>query len=99
MKRVRRATRFVATTVVGAVLVLAGLVMLLTPGPGLVAIAAGLAVLAREFDWARNLLDRIRVRLTTRRHRKADREPAVTEFDAEGPTAHASPPHDARHVA
>lgn len=101
MKGVRRATRVVGTTVVGGVLVGLGLVMLVTPGPGLVAIAAGLAVLAREFAWARRLLERIRLRLTTPRHRKGGiHDPTVTELDA----AHPSPDapvtsHGQRHVA
>ena len=103
MKGVRRATRVVVITVVGTVLVLAGLVMLVTPGPGLVAIAAGLAVLAREFAWARRLLERIRVRLTTPRHRRADaHEAAVTDLDATDPSpdpAGPAAPHDQRYVA
>lgn len=36
--------------------------MLVLPGPGLVAIAGGLAVLAVEFAWARRLLHRARER-------------------------------------
>lgn len=104
MKGVRRATRVVAITVVGTVLVVAGLVMLLTPGPGLVAIAAGLAVLAREFTWARRLLERIRLRLTTPRHRKGgEHDPAVTELDVvrpnNDPGGEPTEPQDQRYVA
>jgi hypothetical protein len=36
--------------------VLAGLAMLVLPGPGLVVIALGLALLALEHDWARRVL-------------------------------------------
>jgi hypothetical protein len=42
----------------GGVLVLAGLAMLVLPGPGVVVILAGLAVLATEFVWARRVLER-----------------------------------------
>ncbi|HZD00467.1 MAG TPA: TIGR02611 family protein [Actinomycetes bacterium] len=42
--------------VVGLALVAAGLVMLITPGPGLAAILAGLALLSTEFAWAKRLL-------------------------------------------
>jgi hypothetical protein len=52
----RPSTRMLADTIVGYVLVAGGLIMLLTPGPGLIAIVAGLAVLARHYRWA----DRIR---------------------------------------
>lgn len=39
---------------------LAGIVMLAVPGPGLLTIAAGLAILASEFSWARRALDAIK---------------------------------------
>jgi len=44
----------------GAALLVAGLVLLVLPGPGLLVLAAGLAVLAVEFHWARRLLARVR---------------------------------------
>ena len=43
-----RTARPVAGTTVGSILVVAGVVMLVTPGPGLIAIAAGTAVLSRH---------------------------------------------------
>ncbi len=72
MRVVRRVSRLVAVSVVGSLLVAAGLVMLLTPGPGLLAIVAGLAVWAREFGWARHLLDRTRERIAARLGRRDD---------------------------
>ncbi len=36
--------------------------MLITPGPGLLLILAGLSVLALEFVWARRLLTRIKAK-------------------------------------
>lgn len=42
----------------GVLLVGAGLAMLVLPGPGLLVIIAGLAILATEFAWAESLLDR-----------------------------------------
>lgn len=44
------------TLVVGLALVLAGLVMLVLPGPGLLIVGLGLALLALEFSLARRLL-------------------------------------------
>jgi len=41
----------------GITLVLLGLILLVLPGPGILTIAAGLAVLATEFVWARRILD------------------------------------------
>jgi uncharacterized protein (TIGR02611 family) len=40
---------------VGSVLLLAGLVMMVTPGPGLLFIFFGLSILALEIKWAREL--------------------------------------------
>jgi uncharacterized protein (TIGR02611 family) len=50
----------VAVAVVGAVVVLVGLILCVLPGPGLLTVAAGLAILATEFEWARRLLHRVR---------------------------------------
>jgi uncharacterized protein (TIGR02611 family) len=44
----------------GFVLLAAGLIMIVTPGPGLLAIGSGLAMLASEFAWAKRLLERSR---------------------------------------
>lgn len=41
----------------GLTLVLVGTFLLVLPGPGILTIAGGLAILAIDFAWARNLLD------------------------------------------
>ncbi|WP_369052135.1 PGPGW domain-containing protein [Kineococcus terrestris] len=46
----------VVVTVVGAALALTGVALLVLPGPGFVLIAAGLAVLASQYAWARRPL-------------------------------------------
>ena len=43
--------------VLGGVLTLAGIALLVLPGPGFVLVAAGLAVLATRFSWAQKPLD------------------------------------------
>ena len=43
--------------VLGGLLTLAGIAMLALPGPGFVLVAAGLAVLATRFSWAKKPLD------------------------------------------
>jgi tellurite resistance protein TerC len=55
-----RAARKVVVAVIGGTLLLAGVLMLVLPGPAFVVIPAGLAVLAIEFTWARRLLRRAR---------------------------------------
>jgi uncharacterized protein (TIGR02611 family) len=44
----------------GFTLLAIGVVMILTPGPGLLTILLALGVLAAEFVWARRLLDRLK---------------------------------------
>lgn len=58
-KTVHHAKRWVKI-VIGFTLLLIGVVMLITPGPGWLIIALGLAVLAAEFVWARRWLDKIK---------------------------------------
>ena len=53
-----RSSKRVAVAVLGAVLVVGGLAMLVLPGPGILVVIAGLAVLATEFAWAEHLLDK-----------------------------------------
>ncbi len=52
--------RRVFLVIAGFTLLLAGVVMLVTPGPGIAAIFLGLGLLAAEFVWARRLMDRIK---------------------------------------
>ena len=56
---IQRAKRLVKI-VVGFTLLLLGVIMLVTPGPGAVAIGFGLALLAAEFVWAQRLLNRLK---------------------------------------
>ena len=46
-------------TIAGAAMTLAGLAMLVTPGPAFVVIPIGLAMLALEFTWAERALERV----------------------------------------
>lgn len=47
--------RWALTMFIGAVLLVLGLVMMVTPGPGLLFIFFGLSILALELEWAREL--------------------------------------------
>ena len=61
IKTLQQAKR-VVRVVIGFTVLLAGVVMLVTPGPGLAVIAGGLAILAAEFAWARWLLKKLKER-------------------------------------
>lgn len=69
-------------TLVGALLVLAGVIMLVTPGPGLVVIAAGLAVWATEYAFARRWLEHVRARLHAQRVRIEEKLRSRRDDDA-----------------
>jgi tellurite resistance protein TerC len=55
-----KAARRIVIGVVGATVVLIGVIMLVTPGPALIVIPVGLAILSLEFTWARHWLKRLR---------------------------------------
>ena len=57
---IRRAIVFI----LGVSIVLVGVIMIVTPGPAIVVIPAGLALLATEFLWARQLLKKLKERIT-----------------------------------
>ncbi|MBO0829612.1 MAG: TIGR02611 family protein [Streptosporangiales bacterium] len=50
----------IAVFVVGVAVILGGLIMLVTPGPGWLAVIAGFGLLATEFGWARRALHKAR---------------------------------------
>ena len=53
---IARNSKRVAITIAGFAVVLAGVAMLVLPGPGIVVIIAGLAILGTEYVWAQRLL-------------------------------------------
>jgi uncharacterized protein (TIGR02611 family) len=56
--RTRHPAYRIAFAIAGSLVLLAGIVMLVTPGPAFVAIPVGLAMLSLEFAWAERALDR-----------------------------------------
>lgn len=74
-----RRVRLVAITIVGGLLTLAGLAMLVLPGPGLLALVAGLAILASEYAWARRHLDRAKGAAQKAKDKVARRSKAAPE--------------------
>ncbi|MFV1994293.1 MAG: PGPGW domain-containing protein [Verrucomicrobiales bacterium] len=58
-----RQARRIVILVVGSSVILFGLALVFLPGPAIVVIPLGLAILAIEFAWARRWLRHLRVRL------------------------------------
>ena len=51
-----RTLRRIAVAIIGGTVVATGVIMIVTPGPAVVVIPAGLAILAVEFEFARRWL-------------------------------------------
>lgn len=68
-----KAARRIAVGVVGATVLLIGVVMLVTPGPALIVIPVGLAILSIEFTWARSWLKRLRESISNRNSNQLNR--------------------------
>ncbi len=59
----------IAITVVGVSILVIGIVMIIAPGPALILIPVGLAILGLEFAWARLWLKRLRESISSRNMR------------------------------
>lgn len=60
IQRVLRLGKRIGIAIAGAVVVLAGVVMLVIPGPGILTIALGLGILSLEFERPRVWLQRMK---------------------------------------
>jgi len=83
LRFIRRSTVLVGVGLAGGTVTAAGVVMLVTPGPGLLVIVTGLAILATQFAWAERALERMKARARSARDkasaRRYDRRAARTE--------------------
>jgi hypothetical protein len=75
-----RLVRKIAVAVGGVLLILAGIVMMVLPGPGVVAILAGLGLLGTEFPAARRVSERVQGYIRTAWHKV--RPPKKVKTDA-----------------
>ena len=55
-----RQARRIAIVIIGFTVLLAGLALIVLPGPAFIVIPVGLGILSIEFAWARRWLNRIR---------------------------------------
>lgn len=67
-----KAARRIVIGVVGATVLLIGVLMIVTPGPAFIVIPVGLAILSIEFAWARRWLRTLRETISTRNANKRD---------------------------
>lgn len=66
IKQTYKLAKRIAITVIGATVLVVGIVMIVAPGPALVLIPVGLAILGLEFAWARLWLKRLRESISSR---------------------------------
>ena len=59
-RRYLRLARTIVVLIVGGTVVILGVLMIVTPGPALIVVPAGLAILATEFAWARRWLTKLK---------------------------------------
>jgi len=62
LKLLLRSSVQVGVATLGFILLAVGIVLLFLPGPGLLVVIAGLAVLATQFAWAERALRQVKVR-------------------------------------
>jgi uncharacterized protein (TIGR02611 family) len=55
LSRLPHPIRWALTMLIGVILLILGLIMLVTPGPGILFLFFGISILALELEWAREL--------------------------------------------
>ena len=60
--------------IVGGLVLLAGIALLVLPGPAVIVIPAGLAILATEFDWAKRWKDRFKQKVHEMREKHRNKK-------------------------
>ena len=70
-------TTKIVVTLVGGLVLLAGVIMIFTPGQGILAIVLGLAILATEYAWAERWLRKARDKAAEARRRAEAMDPKV----------------------
>ncbi|MDX1404738.1 MAG: PGPGW domain-containing protein [Woeseiaceae bacterium] len=72
LKQSYKLAKRVVIAIIGASVLLVGVIMIVTPGPAMVLIPVGLAILGLEFAWARVWLKRLRESISARNSREQD---------------------------
>ncbi len=64
IRLIRTNFRRLVILIIGGIVLLSGIAMMVLPGPGILVIIAGLAILAKEFTWAERTLDKAKQQAT-----------------------------------
>jgi uncharacterized protein (TIGR02611 family) len=79
MRHILRHTKKIIILVVGLTVIGIGIALLVLPGPGIVVVIAGLAILATEFAWAQGLLDRAKMHYQRAKQKVTKDSPSSSE--------------------
>ncbi len=71
--------RRTVVAVIGFTVLLIGLAMVVLPGPAVIVIPLGLAILATEFVWAKGILEKARATIARKRTRKKGQSNAADD--------------------
>lgn len=66
IKKTYKVAKRIVVAVIGLSVLVIGIVMIVAPGPALILIPVGLAILGLEFAWARHWLKRLRQGISSR---------------------------------
>lgn len=69
LSQTKKLVRKVGIAIAGTALMIAGVILLVLPGPGLLLIALGLFVLSLEFNWADKYFKRLRAKVDEQKGR------------------------------
>ncbi|MDB5170200.1 MAG: Protein of unknown function, transrane [Candidatus Saccharibacteria bacterium] len=58
-----KVARKIGVAIIGFPILLAGIAMLVLPGPGLLVVLLGLLIISWEFEWAKNYVEKVRTQL------------------------------------
>ncbi len=70
VKDVLKNTKRLIVAVIGFTVLLIGIALIVLPGPAFIVIPVGLGILATEFIWARNMLNKVKDRIKNNKIRR-----------------------------
>lgn len=60
LKKLSETTSFLFIAITGGIVIALGIMMLVLPGPGIIVILIGVAILSKRFSWPKRVLDWVR---------------------------------------
>jgi uncharacterized protein (TIGR02611 family) len=61
-------------TIVGFSVLFIGILLIFLPGPAIIVIPAGLSILATEFVWAKNLLEKVKSKIKKKANKDHEKD-------------------------